>query len=233
MRVSAITVHGAAGWPSVGLADSSGTQLTAICGPTNSGKTTMAGLIGHALFGKEERGPLGATLPEGELIVEGNRRTISAAARARCAAGSAADGGGARWLGRRSSDDAAAGGRIVAERVGAAVRGEFPRVAATLGSCCRKSLPSGFKSITRTVARKHRVARQNWPRDAICSHRNWKRDSRLNGGRAANWKRGGASWIDWRAIEQQQLASLEAAAAVGARNRWRKPMRGCVTGGWS
>ena len=69
MRVSAITVHGAAGWPGVGL-DAQATQLTAICGPSNSGKSTMAGLMGHALFGKVESRIGDAALPEGELIVE-------------------------------------------------------------------------------------------------------------------------------------------------------------------
>jgi len=69
MRVSAVSVHGAAGWPGVGL-ESLGTQLTAICGPSNSGKSAMAGLMGHALFGKSEAWAAGATLPEGELVVE-------------------------------------------------------------------------------------------------------------------------------------------------------------------
>jgi hypothetical protein len=71
MRVTAITVHGAAGWPSADLRSVS-TQLTAVCGPSNSGKTAMAGLIGHALFGKQELGSLGVNAPEGELVVEGN-----------------------------------------------------------------------------------------------------------------------------------------------------------------
>lgn len=71
MRVSAITVHGATGWPGLCL-ESHGTQLTAVCGPSNSGKSTMAGLMGHALFGKSEAPPAGTTFPEGELVVEGN-----------------------------------------------------------------------------------------------------------------------------------------------------------------
>lgn len=71
MRVSAISVHGAAGWPSAGL-QSVSTQLTAICGPTNSGKSAMAGLIGHALFGKQEPTAYIGNVPEGELVVEGN-----------------------------------------------------------------------------------------------------------------------------------------------------------------
>lgn len=71
MRVSTITVHSAAGWPSVQL-DSHGNSLTAICGPSNSGKSAMANLMGHALFGKTEAWLGGATIPEGELIVEGN-----------------------------------------------------------------------------------------------------------------------------------------------------------------
>ncbi len=71
MRVSAITVHGAAGWPGVCL-ESHAAQLTAVCGPSNSGKSTMAGLMGHALFGKSEAWLAGTSLPEGELVVEGN-----------------------------------------------------------------------------------------------------------------------------------------------------------------
>ncbi len=71
MRVSAVSVHGAAGWPDVCL-ESHGTQLTAVCGPSNSGKSAIAGLMGHALFGKSEAAHGGATLPEGELVVEAN-----------------------------------------------------------------------------------------------------------------------------------------------------------------
>jgi hypothetical protein len=70
MRISAIIVHGAAGWPGVCL-EAHGNQLTAVCGPSNSGKSTMAGLMGHALFGKAEPQVAGTMLPEGELIVEG------------------------------------------------------------------------------------------------------------------------------------------------------------------
>ncbi len=71
MRVSAVSVHGAAGWPGVCL-EAQANQLTAICGPSNSGKSTMAGLMGHTLFGKSEAWLAGTTLPEGELVVEGD-----------------------------------------------------------------------------------------------------------------------------------------------------------------
>ena len=71
MRVSAISVHGTAGWPGVGL-ETHSNGLTAICGPSNSGKSTIAGLMGHALFGKSEAWTAGMTLPEGELTVEGH-----------------------------------------------------------------------------------------------------------------------------------------------------------------
>ncbi|HEX3601165.1 MAG TPA: hypothetical protein VHU84_13530 [Lacipirellulaceae bacterium] len=71
MRVSSVSVYAAAGWPGVHL-DAQGTQLTAICGPSNSGKSAMAGLIGHALFGKSRTWLTGATVPEGELTVESN-----------------------------------------------------------------------------------------------------------------------------------------------------------------
>ncbi|HEX4413332.1 MAG TPA: hypothetical protein VH107_06860 [Lacipirellulaceae bacterium] len=71
MRVSSVSVHAAAGWPGVHL-DAQGTQLTAICGPSNSGKSAMAGLIGHALFGKSRTWLTGTNVPEGELIVESN-----------------------------------------------------------------------------------------------------------------------------------------------------------------
>lgn len=70
MRVSTITIHGAAGWPGVSL-DSLAAPLTAICGPSNSGKSTAAGLMGHVLFGKAEPWSVGTALPEGEIVVEG------------------------------------------------------------------------------------------------------------------------------------------------------------------
>jgi len=69
MRVSAFSVHGTAGWPSAGLQNVS-SQLTAVCGPTHSGKSTIAGLIGHALFGKPDPAAVTGAAPEGELIVE-------------------------------------------------------------------------------------------------------------------------------------------------------------------
>jgi hypothetical protein len=71
MRVSSVSVYAAAGWPGVHL-DAQGTQLTAVCGPSNSGKSAMAGLIGHALFGKSRTWLTGTTVPEGELVVESN-----------------------------------------------------------------------------------------------------------------------------------------------------------------
>lgn len=71
MRVSAITVHGAAGWPGVRLPAIT-SPLTAVYGATSSGKSTVAGLVGHALFGKAECTLPGTTVPEGELVVEGN-----------------------------------------------------------------------------------------------------------------------------------------------------------------
>jgi hypothetical protein len=70
MRVSAISVQGAAGWPGVGL-ETHGHGLTAICGPANSGKSTVAGLLGHVLFGKGDAQFAGTTLPEGDVLVEG------------------------------------------------------------------------------------------------------------------------------------------------------------------
>src|SRR5262245_13662743 len=70
MRVSSISVHGAAGWPGVGL-ETNGHGLTAVCGPSNSGKSTVAGLLGHVLFGKSDAYLAGASLPEGEVLVEG------------------------------------------------------------------------------------------------------------------------------------------------------------------
>jgi energy-coupling factor transporter ATP-binding protein EcfA2 len=71
MRISAISVHGTAGWPGVSL-ETHSHGLIAICGPSNSGKSTIAGLMGHALFGRREAGTADATLPQGELIVEGD-----------------------------------------------------------------------------------------------------------------------------------------------------------------
>jgi len=72
MRVSSVSVFAAAGWPGVHLM-LRGTQLTAICGPSNSGKSAMAGLIGHAIVRQIGHvGLTGASVPEGELVVESN-----------------------------------------------------------------------------------------------------------------------------------------------------------------
>src|SRR5262249_10527165 len=52
--------------------------LTAVYGPAHSGKSGVADLVGHALFGKRPTTPTGNVPPEGELIVEdrGNRYRV-------------------------------------------------------------------------------------------------------------------------------------------------------------
>ncbi|MCC7474847.1 MAG: hypothetical protein IT425_05590 [Pirellulales bacterium] len=71
MRVTKVLVYGEAGWPGVCLDSLSG-RLTAICGPSNSGKSTLAALMGHLLFGKLACCESGLSIPEGEILVEGD-----------------------------------------------------------------------------------------------------------------------------------------------------------------
>jgi hypothetical protein len=77
MRIAAITAHDEGRRYTVTLQNIRG-PLTTVYGPVNSGKSGIADLVGHALFGKQS--PLGpGSLPvHGELIVEdrGNRYRV-------------------------------------------------------------------------------------------------------------------------------------------------------------
>jgi uncharacterized protein YhaN len=73
MRISALSLGGAAGWPTLELPTISG-GLNVICGPDRSGKSTLADLAAHALFGKPPVAlpVLGQMIaPTGEVIVDG------------------------------------------------------------------------------------------------------------------------------------------------------------------
>ncbi len=72
MRISALTLDGHRGRPDLAI-DSVEPGLNVFYGPPGSGKTAVADLVSHALYG---RAPLGspssgqATLPEGQVVVE-------------------------------------------------------------------------------------------------------------------------------------------------------------------
>lgn len=79
MRILEFALDGNEIWPDVRARDLSN-QLTAFLGPTASGKSTIAGLLAHVLYGKVPGSGTAArdrypTQPEGELIVDdqGNR----------------------------------------------------------------------------------------------------------------------------------------------------------------
>src|SRR5258705_4714462 len=69
MRIAAITAHDDGRRYSVTLPTVRG-PLTAIYGPAQSGKSSIADLVGHALFGKRPTVTPGSVTPDGELIVE-------------------------------------------------------------------------------------------------------------------------------------------------------------------
>src|SRR5712671_6275453 len=77
MRIAAITAHDDARRYSVTLPAVRG-PLTAIYGPAHSGKSHVADLVGHALFGQRPTVTPGSVPPDGELIVEdrGNRYRV-------------------------------------------------------------------------------------------------------------------------------------------------------------
>src|SRR5258705_11383431 len=77
MRIAAITAHDDGRRYSVTLPTVRG-PLTAIYGPAQSGKSSIADLVGHALFGKRPTVTPGSVPPDGELIVEdrGNRYRV-------------------------------------------------------------------------------------------------------------------------------------------------------------
>jgi energy-coupling factor transporter ATP-binding protein EcfA2 len=72
MQIAAMTQHGVAGWPSLKWGPLT-PALNAVCGPPRSGKTTLANLLAHTLFGKAT--PAGSPIeePPGEVFVESDR----------------------------------------------------------------------------------------------------------------------------------------------------------------
>src|SRR5215211_1125248 len=69
MRIAAITAHDEDRRYTVTLQSIRG-PLTAVYGPAHSGKSAVADLIGHALFGKFKVAAPRHTAAHGELIVE-------------------------------------------------------------------------------------------------------------------------------------------------------------------
>src|SRR3954462_6776475 len=69
MRIHAITAHDEGRRYTVTLQSIRG-PLTAVYGPAHSGKSSVADLIGHALFGKRPALGPGIAPADGELIVE-------------------------------------------------------------------------------------------------------------------------------------------------------------------
>jgi hypothetical protein len=69
MRIAAITTHDSGRRYTVTLESIRG-PLTAVYGPSQSGKSAVADLVGHALFGKHRVAAPGHTAADGELIVE-------------------------------------------------------------------------------------------------------------------------------------------------------------------
>src|SRR4051794_39834516 len=77
MRITAITAHDEGRRYTVTLQSVRG-PLTAVYGPAHSGKSGVADLVGHSLFGKRPTVASGNVPPDGELIVEdrGNRYRV-------------------------------------------------------------------------------------------------------------------------------------------------------------
>src|SRR6476660_8337692 len=69
MRIAAITAHDEGRHYTVTLQAIRG-PLTAVYGPAHSGKSGVADLVGHALFGKRPATAPGRVPPDGDLIVE-------------------------------------------------------------------------------------------------------------------------------------------------------------------
>lgn len=74
MRIAEFALDGNGAWPDL-RARSLADGLTAFFGPPGTGKSTVAGFIGHVLYGRQSRHSLDATAcprlqPEGELIVQ-------------------------------------------------------------------------------------------------------------------------------------------------------------------
>jgi len=66
MRLAALALHGAKGWPDLRLPALS-PSLNVLSGPAGTGKTTLAEFLGHVLYG---RLPIRPVVPEGEAVVE-------------------------------------------------------------------------------------------------------------------------------------------------------------------
>ncbi len=73
MRIAAITAHDDGRRYTITLPTIKG-PLTALYGPAHSGKSAVADLVGHALFGKHRVAPSGHLAADGELVVEDRGR---------------------------------------------------------------------------------------------------------------------------------------------------------------
>jgi hypothetical protein len=69
MQITAITQHGVAGWPTLKLGPLT-PGLNVVYGPPRSGKTMLAKLLAHSLFGKVPSPPPSSDAPPGEVIVQ-------------------------------------------------------------------------------------------------------------------------------------------------------------------
>ncbi|MEX2307592.1 MAG: hypothetical protein WD738_08375 [Pirellulales bacterium] len=70
MQIAALTLHGVAGWPTLKLGPFTA-GLNAVYGPPRSGKTMLANLVAHTLFGRIPAATPSET-PPGEVIVQGD-----------------------------------------------------------------------------------------------------------------------------------------------------------------
>ena len=76
MRIAALALHATTGWPELGT-DALAPGLNLFHGPAVSGKTTVADLVTHALYGRRFVAPPsaeGLAAPQGEVIVEDRGR---------------------------------------------------------------------------------------------------------------------------------------------------------------
>src|SRR2546423_1757222 len=69
MRITAITAHDPSRQSAISLPAIRG-PLTAVYGPAHSGKSAVADLVAHALFGKHRVAPPAHRAADGELTVE-------------------------------------------------------------------------------------------------------------------------------------------------------------------
>ena len=68
MRIAALALHANNGWPELAT-DTLAPGLNVFHGPSASGKTTLADLVGHVLYG-QRLAPTGEVAPKGEIVVE-------------------------------------------------------------------------------------------------------------------------------------------------------------------